>query len=64
VRATEEVCIYMKHPLIESEWKHLYEEVLKSSFCGRYTGRWNDVTTDAGAVWAVIQSVMREERKK
>ncbi|MEL7266671.1 MAG: MoxR family ATPase, partial [Planctomycetota bacterium] len=54
VRATEEACVYLKHPLYsEMPIKHL-PEVLKSSFCGRFPGRWNDVTTDAGAVWAMI----------
>jgi nitric oxide reductase NorQ protein len=30
-------------------------EVLKSSFCGRFSGRWDDATTDSGAVWAMVQ---------
>ena len=60
VRATEEACIYLKHPLMESDQKRLLPEVLKSSFCGRFAGRWSDVTTDAGAVWAVVQRTMRE----
>lgn len=60
VRATEEACIYLKHPLMESDQKRLLPEVLKSSFCGRFAGRWSDVTTDAGAVWAVVQKVLRE----
>jgi hypothetical protein len=35
-------------------------EILKSSFCGRFTGRWDDVSSDAGAVWAVLQNALRE----
>jgi MoxR-like ATPase len=60
VRATEEACIYLKHPLMESNRKAMLPEVLRSSFCGRFAGRWSDVTTDAGAVWAVIHEVLRE----
>jgi MoxR-like ATPase len=63
VRATEEVCIYLKHPLINSEIKRLLPEVLKSSYCGRFPGRWDDVNSDAGAAWALIQSVLRERQK-
>ena len=63
VRATEEVCIYLKHPLLENETTRLLPEVLKSSFCGRFSGRWDEVTTDAGAVWATIQKVIREKKK-
>ena len=55
VRATEEVCIYLKHPLMQGEQRRMLPEVLKSSFCGRYNGRWDDSTTDAGAVWALVQ---------
>jgi len=63
VRATEEVCIYLKHPLLENETTRLLPEVLKSSFCGRFSGRWDEVTTDAGAVWATIQKAIREKKK-
>ena len=55
VRATDEVCVYLKHPLFENEQAHILPEVLKSSFCGRFQGRWGDVASDAGAVWALIQ---------
>lgn len=61
VRATEEACIYLKHPLMESNQRKMLSEVLQTSFCGRFPGRWNDVASDAGAVWAIIQDVLREE---
>jgi len=32
----------------------------KSSFCGRFDGRWNDTTTDAGMGWAMIQQSLKE----
>ena len=58
VRATEEACIYLKHPLFSSDALML-AEVLKSSFCGRFPGRWDDVGTDAGAVWALAKTTLR-----
>jgi MoxR-like ATPase len=64
VRATDEVCVYLKHPLFEQEQSSSLPEILKSSFCGRFSGRWDDVSTDAGAVWAVVQDALREESKK
>ena len=60
VRATDEACVYLKHPLFEGDQKRMLPEVLKSSFCGRFTGRWDDVSSDAGAVWAVLQNALRE----
>jgi nitric oxide reductase NorQ protein len=62
VRATDEVCTYLKHPLIATQRRTLLPEVLKSSFCGRYSGRWNDVASDAGTAWSVIQNVLRERK--
>ena len=61
VRATEEACIYLKHPLMEGDHERMLPEVLKSSFCGRFDGRWDDVTSDAGAVWSVVQRRLRAE---
>lgn len=60
VRATDEACIYLEHPLMENETGRMLPEVLKSSFCGRYTGRWNDPESDAGTVWAVVQARLRD----
>ncbi|MHC4393730.1 MAG: ATP-binding protein [Planctomycetota bacterium] len=64
VRATEEVCVYLKHPVFANERWAMLPEILKSSFCGRYDGRWDDVTADAGAVWSVVDTVLEEERGK
>jgi nitric oxide reductase NorQ protein len=64
VRATDEACIYLKHPLLEKEQHAMLPEVLKSSFCGRFSGRWDDVASDAGTAWSVIQDVLREQKKK
>ena len=61
VRATEEVCVYLKHPLFEGDQKRMLGEVLKSSFCGRFSGRFDDVGSDAGAAWTVVQKALREK---
>ncbi len=61
VRATDEACTYLKHPKFARQKKAIMPEVLKSSFCGRYSGRWNDANTDAGVAWNVIQGVLREK---
>ena len=63
VRATEEVCIYLKHPLMLEEQRRMLPEVMKSSFCGRFNGRWDDPTTDAGAVWALVQRELMDAGK-
>jgi MoxR-like ATPase len=63
VRATEEACIYLKHPLMESDQARLLPEVLKSSFCGRFSGRWDDVASDAGAAWSVVQQSLRSRKR-
>ena len=63
VRATEEACIYLKHPLFEQDrWASL-GDILKSSFCGRFSGHWDDVTTDAGAVWTLVERAIEEAAK-
>jgi nitric oxide reductase NorQ protein len=64
VRATEEACIYLKHPLFESDRTGNLPEILKSSFCGRYAGHWSDVTTDAGVAWATVEKALEEQMKK
>jgi len=60
VRATDEVCVMLKHPLLEGDQKRMLPEVLKSSFCGRFAGRWDDPASDAGAVWALVSGLLRE----
>lgn len=59
VRATDEACIYLEHPLMRGQGKKMLPEVLQSSFCGRFDGRWDDANTDAGAVWSLIQERLR-----
>jgi MoxR-like ATPase len=58
VRATEEACIYLEHELFAEDGKRALPEIMKTSFCGRFPGRWDDVTTDAGAVWSLIRATL------
>lgn len=62
VRATEEACIYLKHPLFCDDQRAMLPEVLKSSFCGRFQGRPDDISSDAGAVWAMIEHELSRQR--
>ena len=63
VRASEEACIFLKHPLFEAERWGMLPEVLTSSFAGRSDGRWNDANTDAGVVWAWVERTLEEDAK-
>ncbi len=62
VRATDEACVYLEHPLFAEDGKRALPEILKTSFCGRFPGRWDDVTTDAGAVWSLVRKTLAEKR--
>ncbi len=64
VRATEEVCIYLKHPLLERADAAMLAELLKSSFCGRLPGRWDDPSSDAGIAWRIVEDVISASAKK
>ena len=41
----------------------MLSEVLKSSFCGRFSGRWDDVSPDAGAVGSTVKNAIRDLHK-
>ena len=58
VRATDEACVYLEHSLFAEDGKRALPEIMKTSFCGRFSGRWDDVTTDAGAVWALVRKTL------
>ena len=58
VRATDEVCLLLGHPNFADDDKDVVPELLKTSFCGRFVGHWNDSSTDAGLVWQVIVRAM------
>ena len=59
VRATEEVCILLGHPNFSEFEGEAIPELLKTSFCGRFAGRWDDPSTDAGLVWQCIVRSLR-----
>lgn len=61
VRATDEACIVLKHPLMSGERQAMLSEVLKSSICGRFSGTWSDAGSDAGVAWSIVED---EARKK
>jgi MoxR-like ATPase len=61
VRATDEVCTYLKHPLVAPQRKALFPAILRSSFCGRFSGHWNDNATDAGVAWGIIQQMLKDK---
>jgi nitric oxide reductase NorQ protein len=62
VRATDDASVYLEHPLFADDGKRALPEVLKTSFCGRFPGRWDDLTTDAGAVWALVRKTLAAHR--
>ena len=62
VRATDEACVYLEHPLFAEDGKRSLPEIMKTSFCGRFPGRWDDVTTDAGAVWALVRKTLAAKK--
>jgi nitric oxide reductase NorQ protein len=35
---------------------------MKTSFCGRFPGRWDDVTTDAGTVWSLVRKTLASHK--
>jgi MoxR-like ATPase len=60
VRATDEVCAFLAHPVFSSDRAKMLPEILKDSYCGRYAGRWSDATSEAGAAWGIVQKALRE----
>jgi MoxR-like ATPase len=62
VRATDEVCVYLEHPLFADDGKRALPEIMKTSYCGRFPGRWDDVTTDAGAVWSLVRKTLASHK--
>lgn len=54
MRATDEVCVLLGHPNFAEYDGDPLPELLKTSFCGRFAGRWDDPASDAGLAWQVI----------
>jgi MoxR-like ATPase len=55
VRATEEACLYLSHPLLSGGD---LREILKSSFCGRFPGRHDDGASEAGIVYELVNKAL------
>ena len=58
MRATDEVCLLLGHPNFAEATGNPLVELLKTSFCGRFVGRWDDPASDAGLVWQCIVRAM------
>jgi len=58
MRATEEVCVLLGHPNFNKADKNTLSDLLKTSFCGRFSGDWNDQASEAGLVWLVISRTL------
>ena len=54
VRATDEVCLLLGHPNFSDFQGDPLPDLLKTSFCGRFAGRWDDPASDSGLVWQAI----------
>ena len=54
MRATDEVCTLLGHPNFSEAEADPVPELLKTSFCARFAGRWDDPSTDSGLVWQVV----------
>ena len=57
VRATEEACIFLRHRIFADDPSAL-PEILRSSFCGRFSGRWDDPDSDAGVAWRIVEKTL------
>jgi len=58
VRATEEAAILLGHPNFAEFDGDPLPEILKTSFCARLSGRWDDPASDAGLAWqAIVRSL-------
>ena len=57
VRATEEACIFLRHRIFVDDPGAL-PEILRSSFCGRFSGRWDDPDSDAGIAWGIVEKTL------
>lgn len=59
VRATDEVCVLLGHPNFSEGKDDAVPELLKTSFCARFAGQWDDAATDAGLVWQCIVRALK-----
>jgi MoxR-like ATPase len=55
VRATSGACVFLNDPLVASERGSFLIDVLKSAFCGRLNGHWDEQGSEASIAWRLIQ---------
>ena len=58
MRATDEVCVLLSHPNFSGLEDDPLPEIMKTSFCARFAGSWDDEATDAGMVWQAVVAVL------
>lgn len=56
MRATSEACTLLSHPFFAEDLdsQAALLEALSTSFCGRFAGRVDDESSDAGCIWQII----------
>lgn len=54
MRATDEACLLLGHPNFATFQGDALPELMKTSFCGRFAGRWDNPSSEAGLVWQAI----------
>ena len=61
LRATQEACTMLSHPLFTENMdrKAALSEALSTAFCGRFAGRTDDESSDAGLVWRQVLRHLR-----
>jgi nitric oxide reductase NorQ protein len=62
LRATQEACAMLSHPLFSEKMDkaQAIREALGTAFCGRFPGRLDDETSEAGQLWGLIAATLLE----
>lgn len=58
VRATAEACLLAGHDNFANLKTDPLPDILKTSFCARFQGSWEDPSSDAGLVWAIVAKTL------
>ncbi len=58
VRATEEACVLLSHPNFSDYDGDPLPEICRDTFCARVSGHYNDMSTDAGMMWRIVQRTL------
>lgn len=62
LRATQEACAMLSHPLFSEKMDkaQAIREALGTAICGRFPGRLDDETSEAGQLWGLIAATLLE----